>query len=36
MLGGLGGWLGYLLFSRLVMLVDRVSFLVGDWLGLVP
>ena len=36
MLGGLGGWLGYLLFSRLVMLVDRVSFLVGDWLGLAP
>ena len=34
MLGGIGGWLGYLLFSRLVLLVDRVSFLVGDWLGL--
>jgi hypothetical protein len=36
MLGGLGGWLGYLLFSRLVLLVDRIAFLVGDWLGLVP
>ncbi|HJP72130.1 MAG TPA: hypothetical protein VJ975_10460 [Candidatus Limnocylindria bacterium] len=34
MLAGLGGWLGYLLFSRLVLLVDRVAFLVGDWLGL--
>jgi len=34
MLGGIGGWLGYLLFSRLVLLVDRVGFLVGDWLGL--
>ena len=36
MLAGIGGWLGYLLFSRLVLLVDRVAFLVGDWLGLVP
>jgi hypothetical protein len=35
MLGGLGGWLGYLLFSRLVLLIDRVAFVVGDWLGLV-
>jgi hypothetical protein len=34
MLAGIGGWLGYLLFSRLVLLVDRVGFLVGDWLGL--
>ena len=34
MLAGLGGWLGYLLFSRLVLLIDRVAFLVGDWLGL--
>ena len=34
MLAGLGGWLGYLLFSRLVLLADRVGFLVGDWLGL--
>ena len=36
MLAGIGGWLGFLLFSRLVLLVDRVGFLVGDWLGLVP
>lgn len=36
MLAGLGAWLGYLLFSRAVLLVDRVAFLVGDWLGLVP
>jgi len=34
MLAGLGGWLGYLLFSRLILLVDRVAFLLGDWLGL--
>jgi hypothetical protein len=34
MLAGLGGWLGYLLFSRLVLLIDRVAFLVGDWLGM--
>jgi hypothetical protein len=34
MLAGLGGWLGYLLFSRLVLLIDRVAFLVCDWLGL--
>ena len=33
LLGGIGGWLGYLLFSRLVLLVDRVAFLLGDWLG---
>lgn len=31
---GLGGWLGYLLFARLVLLVDRVGFLVGDWMGI--
>ena len=36
MLAGLGGWLGYLLFSRLVLLIDRLAFLLGDWLGLVP
>jgi hypothetical protein len=33
LLGGIGGWLGYLLFSRLILLVDRVAFLLGDWLG---
>jgi hypothetical protein len=34
MLAGIGGWLGYLLFSRLLLLSDRVGFLVGDWLGI--
>ncbi|HEY6607702.1 MAG TPA: hypothetical protein VI277_00755 [Candidatus Limnocylindria bacterium] len=34
MLGGIGGWIGYLLLSRLVLLVDRISFLLIDWLGL--
>jgi hypothetical protein len=34
MLVGIGGWLGYLLLSRLVLLVDRIGFLMGDWLGL--
>jgi hypothetical protein len=33
--GGLGAWLGFLLLSRLALLVDRVGFLLGDWLGLV-
>jgi hypothetical protein len=33
LLGGLGGWLGYLLLSRLVLLIDRIAFLLGDWLG---
>jgi len=34
MLAGIGGWLGYLLLSRLVLLIDRIGFLLGDWLGL--
>jgi hypothetical protein len=34
LLGGLGGWLGFLLLSRLILLVDRIGFLLGDWLGL--
>jgi hypothetical protein len=34
MLAGIGGWLGYLLLSRLVILIDRLAFLLGDWLGL--
>lgn len=33
LVAGIGGWLGYLLFSRLVLLVDRIGFLLGDWLG---
>ena len=35
LLGGIGGWLGFLLVSRLALLVDRMHFLLGDWLGLV-
>ncbi len=34
LLAGIGGWLGYLLFSRLLLLLDRIGFLLGDWLGL--
>lgn len=33
LIGGIGAWLGYLLFSRLLLLLDRVGFLLGDWLG---
>ena len=35
MLGGIGAWFGFLLLSRLALLVDRVGFLLGDWLGMV-
>ena len=34
LIGGIGGWLGFLIVSRLILLVDRVGFLLGDWLGL--
>lgn len=34
MLAGIGGWLGYLLYARLVLLIDRIVFLVGDVLGI--
>jgi hypothetical protein len=34
LLAGIGGWLGYLLLSRLVLLLDRLTFLLVDWLGL--
>jgi hypothetical protein len=33
-IGGLGGWLGYLLVSRLALLVDRIGFLAFDWFGI--
>ncbi|MGQ0608575.1 MAG: hypothetical protein ACT4OQ_08955 [Chloroflexota bacterium] len=33
---GVGGWLGFLILSRLILLVDRIGFLLGDWLGLAP
>lgn len=32
LIGGVGGWLGFLVVSRLALLVDRVGFLLGDWL----
>lgn len=35
LLAGLGGWLGFLVVSRLAILVDRLAFLLGDWLGLI-
>lgn len=34
LLVGLGAWLGYLLLARLVLLLDRIGFLLGDWLRL--
>jgi hypothetical protein len=34
MLAGIGGWLGYLVLSRLVLLLDRLVFLLRDWLGI--
>ncbi|HEX9634265.1 MAG TPA: hypothetical protein VGB34_02135 [Candidatus Limnocylindria bacterium] len=33
LIGAIGGWLGFLLVSRLALLVDRLGFLLGDWLG---
>jgi hypothetical protein len=35
LLGGIGGWLGFLVVSRLALVVDRLAFLLRDWLGLV-
>jgi prepilin signal peptidase PulO-like enzyme (type II secretory pathway) len=35
LIAGIGGWLGFLILSRLVLLADRIGFLLGDWLGLV-
>jgi hypothetical protein len=34
LIGGIGGWMGFLLVSRLALLVDRVGFLLTGWLGL--
>ena len=34
LVAGLGGWLGYLLLSRLVLLLARIGFLLGDWIGI--
>ena len=35
LIGGIGGWLGFLLVSRLALLVDRLGYLLGDWLGMI-
>jgi hypothetical protein len=35
LLGGIGGWIGFLLVSRLALLVDRIGYMLGDWLGVV-
>jgi hypothetical protein len=32
LIGGIGGWLGFLVVSRLSLLVDRVGFLLANWL----
>lgn len=34
LVAGIGGWLGYLLLSRLLLLLDRIGFLLGDWIGI--
>jgi hypothetical protein len=34
LLGGIGGWLGFLIVSRLSLLVDRLGFLLNGWLGI--
>jgi hypothetical protein len=33
-IGGLGAWLGYLLVSRLALVIDRIGFLAFDWFGI--
>lgn len=35
LVGGIGAWLGFLVVSRLALLVDRIGFLLGDWLGVI-
>lgn len=32
LIGGIGGWLGFLIVSRLSLLVDRIGFLLANWL----
>lgn len=32
LIGGIGGWLGFLLVSRLALFLDRLAFLLTDWL----
>ncbi|MEO5986369.1 MAG: hypothetical protein ABIW50_04385 [Candidatus Limnocylindria bacterium] len=36
LVAGIGAWLGYLVLSRLILLIDRIGFLLGEWLGFVP
>jgi hypothetical protein len=36
LVAGIGGWLGFLVVSRLALVVDRIDFVLGSWLGLVP
>ena len=33
---GMGAWLGLLLLTSLVLLIDRIAFLLRDWLGVLP
>jgi hypothetical protein len=35
LIGGIGGWLGFLVVSRLSLLVDRIGFLLGNWLTVI-
>lgn len=34
LIAGIGAWLGYLLVTRLALLVDRIGFLLLDWIGI--
>lgn len=34
LVAGIGGWLGFLVVSRLALVVDRIDFVLGTWLGL--
>lgn len=36
LIAGIGGWLGFLVASRLSLVVDRIAFLLGDWLTVLP
>jgi len=34
LIGGIGAWLGFLLVTRLALLLDRLAFLAFDWIGI--
>ena len=34
LVAGIGGFVGFLVVSRLALLVDRLTFLLSDWLGI--